>query len=240
MNILFYTILFMIGIVVGSFCAEEAEEIPKSLDFKRTHYNNRKHEQILSKSTYLLIGAVSTVILGSTLKINLDEFDFSKIIIFIFAMIYVSSLSVIAGIDKNYSKIAKETLAFGIVSSILYMLYLCVVDLASINLNAIYLAIYIGLLILDTFILRKFAKDSYVINTLLLLIMILVFTDLKTLTYTLVMAVIAIILYLILIKRQNKNVKKKIKINEIPVGYFIASSNIIVLFIVKIFENYCI
>jgi len=240
MNILFYTILFMIGIVVGGFCAEEAEEIPKTLDLKKTHYSNHSHGQIISKLIYLLIGAVSTVILGNTLKINLEEFEFSKIIIFIFAMIYVSTLTVIAGIDKNYSKISKETLAFGIVGSILYMLYLCVVDLASINLNAIYLAIYIGLLILDTFMLRKFAKDSYIINLLLLLLMILVFTDLKTLTYTLVMAVIAIILYLILVKTKNKNIKKKIKISEIPVGYFIAASNIIVLFVVKIFESYCI
>lgn len=234
MNILFYIILFMIGIVVGSFCAEEAEEIPKISDWRKTNYSNRKNEKII----YLFICTISIIILGSALKINLDGLDFSKIIIFVFAIIYLSTLTVIAGIDKNYSKISRETLAFGIISSILYMLYLCVVDLASIYLNAIYLAIYIGLLILDTIMLRKFAKDSYIVNILLLLVMTTVFTDLKILLYTILMAVIAIALYLLLSK--IKNIKQKIKISEMPIGYFVAGSNIIVLLIVKIFENYCI
>lgn len=238
MNILFYIILFMIGIVVGSFCAEEAEEIPKILDWRKTNYSNRKNEKIISKIIYLFICTISIIILGSALKINLDGLDFSKIIIFVFAIIYLSTLTVIAGIDKNYSKISRETLAFGIISSILYMLYLCVVDLASIYLNAIYLAIYIGLLILDTIMLRKFAKDSYIVNILLLLVMTTVFTDLKILLYTILMAVIAIALYLLLSK--IKNIKQKIKISEMPIGYFVAGSNIIVLLIVKIFENYCI
>lgn len=240
MDILFYTILFMIGIGIGNYCAIKANEIPKSLDMRKINYDNSKGE-LLSKLTYIVIGGVSSVVLANLFKINIYEFDISNLIIYIFAMIYISALTIIAGIDRSYSKIEKRVLAFGIISSIMYMLYLCIVDLASIYLNCIYLAIYIGLLIIDTFLLRKYAKDSYIVNTLLLLCIILVYTDLKTLTYTIAMAFIAIMIYVLVLKsQQKKNGNKKIKINEIPVGYFIAASNIIVLFMIRIFENYCI
>jgi len=241
MNILFNTILFIIGMGIGCFLSIEAKEIPRNLDLRKTHYSNYKNEEILSRLTYILIGGLASVIFANTLNINFHELDISKLIIYLFAMIYISTLIVIAGIDRSYSKISKETLSFGIMSSILYMFYLCVIDLVSIHLNAIYLGIYIVLLIIDTFLLRKFAKDSYIINILLLLVTILVFTDLRTLTYTAIMALIAIILYVIMLKFYKKrNGNKKIKINEIPVGYFISASNIIVLFIIRIFENYCI
>lgn len=241
MNILFYTILFIIGSVVGGLWAVQSREIPKILDLKKTHYRNRPKEDLISELTYILIGGVSAVVLANILNISMNQFDILNFIIYIFAMMYISALVLIGGIDRVYSKIEKKTLAFGIISSILYMLYLCIVDLASIHLNVIYLGIYIILLVIDSFLLRRFAKDSYIVNLLMVLVMILVFTDLKTLTYTLVMALIAIGFYTLLLKYQKKkNGNKKIKINEIPVGFFVAASNVIVLFMVRIFENYLI
>ena len=121
------------------------------------------------------------------------------------------------------------------------MLYLCIVDLASVHLSIIYLGIYMIFLLVDSFLLRKYAKDSYIVNNLILSAIILAFTDLKTLTYTLVMALIAVIVYILLIKmNQKKNGNKQLKFNQIPVGYFIAASNIMVLFMIRIFENYYI
>lgn len=241
MNILFYTTLFLIGIAIGSIWAVQSSKVPKSLDMKKTHYSNNSHEELISKLTYILIGGVSSVILANILNINIFEFDFLNLTIYIFAMLFISTLILIGGIDRTYSKIEKRILAFGIISSIIYMLYLCIIDFASIYLNATYLAIYIVLLVIDMVLLRKYAKDSYIVNILLLLNIILVFTDLKTLTYTITMALIAIVLYVILLKSQKrKNGNKKLKIKEIPVGYFIAASNIIVLFMIRIFENYYI
>lgn len=241
MNIIFYTILFIIGCVVGGLWAIKSREIPKELDLKKTHYKNKPKENLISELTYILIGGVSASVLANILNINMYEFDILNFIIYIFAMMYISALVLIGGIDRVYSRIEKKTLAFGIVASILYMLYLCMVDLASVHLNTIYLAIYIILLVIDSFLLRKFAKDSYIVNLLMLLVMILVFTDLKTLTYTLVMALIAIGIYVVLLKGQNKkNGNKKLKINEIPVGFFVAASNVLILFMVRAFENYLI
>lgn len=241
MNILFYIILFIIGIGIGSVWSIKSNEIPKNLDLKKVHYSNNKNEELMSKLSYILIGGVSAVILANILKIHIYEFDFSKIIIYIFAMLYISTLVLVAGIDKIYLKVEKGVIAFGIISSIMYMVYLCMVNLASIYLNVTYLAIYMVLLLIDSFLLRRYAKDSYIINILLLLMIILVFTDLKTLTYTVVMALIAIILYALLVKKQKKaHGNKNLKINEIPIGHFIAASNVIVLFMIRIFESYCI
>lgn len=241
MNIIFYTILFIIGIVVGSYWNIEANEIPKELDLKRTHYSKKHNEKFISKLTYALIGGVTSVILASTLKININKLDTSSIIIYLFAMLYVSTLVVIGGIDKNYSKIEKKVLAFGIVSSIVYMVYIYATDFSSIYENFRYLVLYMVLLIIDAFLLRKFAKDSYIINLLILLSIILVYSNFIILTYTLIMASIATLLYIMILKiEQKKNRDKKIKINEIPVGFFITSSSIVVLFMIKIFENYLI
>ena len=241
MNILFYVIIFIIGCVDGALLAVQSRDIPKILDLKKTHYNNNSKDELISKLTYILIGGTSAIVLANLVKLNLLTFDLSTLIIYIFSMIYVSTLVLIAGIDRVYTKIEKKTLAFGIITSILYMLYLCVVDLATINLNVIYLAIYMILLVIDSFMLRKFAKDSYIVNLLLLMTLILVFTNLKILTYTLVMAIIAVILYMIMLKlQQKKKGNKKIKINEIPIGFFVAASNVIVLFMVRIFANYMI
>ena len=225
---------------MGSFWAAKVKQISNSFNIGKAYYDNPKVE-VLSKLTYIVIGGISSVILANVFNINIHKFDISNLIIYIFAMIYISTLIIIAGIDKYYLTIEKRVLAFGIISSIMYMLYLCIIDLASVYLNGIYLVIYIGLLLIDTFLLRKYAKDSYIINTLLLLCVILVYTDLNTLIHTISMAFIAIVLYSLLLKsQQKKNGNKKIKISEIPVGYFIAASNIIVLFMIRIFENYCI
>lgn len=241
MNILFYTILFIVGIVVGSYWSIKTDEIPKAMDMRRTNLKSNPWEEKKSILSYTVIGGITSVILANILKIDIHQFDLSSSIIYIFAMLYISTLVLVAGIDKNYSKIVKKVIAFGIVSSIIYMLYLCMVDLASVYLNALYMAIYILLLVIDSFLLRRYAKDSYIVNTLLLISIILVFTDLRTLAYTVSMAFTAIVLYILLMKSQEKkNGNKKFKITQVPVGFFIAASNVIVLLMIRVLENYLI
>ena len=241
MNILFYTILFTIGSVVGCYWAVKSREIPKLLDLKKTHHSNNPKQHLVSELIYIIIGGVSAVLFANTLNLHINFFDISIFIIYIFSMLYISTLVLIAGIDRGYSKIDKKILAFGIISSILYMLYLCIVDLTSIHLSIIYFAIYMILLVIDSFLLRHYAKDSYIVNLLMVFAIILVFTDLKTLTYTIIMAFTAVIIQILLLyANKKKNGNKKVKINEIPVGFFVTASNIIVLFMVKIFENYLI
>ena len=43
MNILFYTILFVIGMLIGSFWADQAIKLPKSLDMKKIRFHDVRH-----------------------------------------------------------------------------------------------------------------------------------------------------------------------------------------------------
>ena len=160
------------------------------------------------KLTYSLIGGALSVITASTLRMDINNIDISSIIIYFFSMLYISTLIVTAGIDKNYSRIDKKTLAFGIVSSIIYMVYIFTIESSSVYTNVRYLLIYMVLLVIDAFLLRKFAKDSYIVNLLILLVIMLVYSSFRILTYTLIMALVAILLYIIIIKsRQNRKRK---------------------------------
>ena len=241
MNMVFYTILFILGCTIGCIWREKTEKFPRDLDLKKTHFSNKSNQELISKLIYMLIGGISFVILANILNLNMKEIDVGKLIIYFFSILYISVLVIVAGIDRNYSKIEKRVLSFGIISSIIYMLYLCCIDITNVYLWIIYLVIYIILLVIDNFLLKKYAKDSYIINILLLLTIIYVFTDLKLLIYTLTMALIACFFQMIFIKsQQKKNMVNDMKIREIPLGFFIGASNIIVLFITRIFENYCI
>lgn len=242
MDILFYGILFVVGMIVGNELSKKAAQYSKNLGAKKNTYENEtKMDKIFSKLIYIFLGGIVSILLTHILKINMYNYDLGNMIIYIFSMLYISTLILIAGIDRAYVKIEKNVLAFGIITSIIYMLYLCVVDLRCAYLCAIYLIIYIVLLIIDTFLLKKYATDSYIVNILLELCLILSFTDLRTLTCTIIMLIIAIILYVLFMKKKNKKSgNKKLRIKDIPFGYFIAASNIMVLIMIRIFENYFI
>lgn len=237
MNIFLYIIFFIIGSVLGALCSVKSREIPKELDLKETVRRRKDKKELISELIYILIGGLSSVLLANILRININDFDISKLTTYIFGITYIYVLMLIAGIDRIYTKIDKKTLASGVVFSIIYMVYLFVIDVSSANMNIIYLIIYIILLLTDSFLLKKFAKDSYIINIMILLNILLVFTDIRVLISTLFMSIIAITIYILIIKMQKN---KKIKIDEIPVGFFIASSNIITLLLIRVVENFLI
>ena len=75
----------------------------------------------------------------------------------------------------------------------------------------------------------------------MLLNMILIVSEAQIFIMTVVMALLAILIYILLRKTLQKNVgNKKIKFQEIPIGFYIGASNIIVLFMMTFITNYCI
>jgi len=262
MNIFLYVIIFIIGTLFGSFYTLAVYRIPKNIDIvkKHSYCPNCNHKlgflELIPVLSYILLGGkckhckqkirprylilevlggISFVILAMILGIDAYYMSLQKIIIFVFTILYLTAIILISGIDKEYIKIDKRVLAYGIIISMLYMIYLYTIDATSIYRYAIYLAIYIILLIIDTFLLRRYAKDSYINNILILLNMILVFTELNNLIRTIIMAVTAILIYILIIKiTQKKNRSIKIKLNEIPVGYFIGASNIVIILMISL------
>lgn len=268
MNIFLYAIIFIIGTVFGSFYTLAVYRIPKNIDIVKKHSycpncghklgffelipiwsyillgGKCKHCKQKIRIRYLLLevlGGVTFVVIALALKINIYTLNIPTIIIYTLAILYLTAIILISGIDSEYIKIDKRVLAYGIIISMLYMIYLYTVDLANIYRYAIYLAIYIILLSIDTFLLRRYAKDSYIVDLLILLNIMLIFTEEEILIYTIMMTAIAILIYMLIQNIiQKKAGNKKTKINEIPIGYFVGASNIIVLFMMTFITNYCI
>lgn len=267
MNIFLYAIIFIIGTVFGSFYTLAVYRIPKNIDIVKKHSycpncNHKlgffelipvlsyiflggkcKHCKQKIRIRYLfleLLGGISFVVLAIALKIDAFNINISNIIIYAFIVLYLTAIILISGIDKEYRKIDKKVLAYGIIISIIYMIYLYTIDSTSIYRYAIYLALYVILLSVDTFFLRRYAKDSYIISILMLLNMILIVTEAEIFIMTVIMAIVAIAIQILLVKLTQKNVgNKKIKLQEIPIGFFIGASNIIVLFMMTFISNYC-
>ena len=179
--------------------------------------------------------------LALALRIDAFHLNTSTLILYGFVILYLTAIILISAIDKEYKKIDKRVLAYGIIISILYMIYLYTIDSTSIYRYAIYLAVYIILLSVDTFILRRYAADSYLMSILMLLNMILIVSEAEIFIMTVAMSIVAIVIYILLRKTLQKNVgNKKIKFEEIPIGFYIGASNIIVLFMMTFITNYCI
>ena len=64
---------------------------------------------------------------------------------------------------------------------------------------------------------------------------IFMFTGADVFIYTLIITAIEILVYLLIEKiKQKKNGNRKIKLNDIPVGYFVSVSNIFAMIILSI------
>ena len=105
----------------------------------------------------------------------------------------------------------------------------------------IYLGIIVILVLIDIFILRKKAENSYAVENLLLCMLLLGFTyeitTFLTITYTLICIVIQLLLNK-LDSRKNKTVKKEQKTSKIPIGFYLCMTNIICLIITNFYIFY--
>ncbi len=155
-----------------------------------------------------------------TLNINVYTVTFVKAIPLMFMALYFTAVVLIAAIDKEYRSINKKVLAYGICISLLYMIYLYVIESNSIYRYAIYLAIYIILLSISTFILRRFAKDDYYIDLLLYYTIMLMFMDGIISIFTLSLFIVEVLLHIIIrkiTKNKNGNIPIKFEKNTIRI-----------------------
>ena len=257
MNELLYAIIFISGAVFGSFYTLAVYRIPKNIDIvkKHSYCPNCNHKlgvldliPILSyifmggkcryckqkiRSRYLIIELLSGIIfvlIATTLKINVYTLDLQKAISFIFMILYFTALILISVIDREYKSINKKVLAYGVIISLMYMIYLYIIEPTSIYRYAIYLAVYIILISTDTFLLRRYAEENYAISLAIFFTMIVMFVDYKISFYILVLFVIEIILHILIrsiTKRKNGN--RSIKLDEFPLGFYLGMSNVIIL-----------
>ena len=174
--------------------------------------------------------------------IRFETLSIIKIVDFCFIALYLTFIILIAGIDKENRKIQKGVSIYGIIISIMYMIYLCIVEPTNIYRYAIYLGIYIIILILDTITLKKFAINNYTIGILLMLITMTIFTNEYIVVTSIILTLLAISIYILEYKIKEKNKRKKQEerqiAKQISMGFYLGTSNIIVL-ILALLGNSC-
>ena len=247
MNIFLYIIIFIIGTLFGSFYTLAVYRIPKRQDIIHTHSYcpNCNHklglldlfpifsyiflrgrcryckEKIRPRYLILeILSGVLFVLLAYFMGLSIYNLETMKIVEFCFMVLYLTFIILMAGIDKENRKINKSVNIYGITISIIYMLYLFVIEGASIYRYGIYLVLYILVLLFDTITLRKYAKSEYVDGILLVIITMAIFTGEYVSINTIILTLLTMAIYLLLYKiKIGLPVIPKIEITEVP-AYF--------------------
>ena len=271
MDIFIYILIFIIGTLFGSFYTLAVYRIPKRQDITHTHSYcpNCNHKlgfldliPILSyiflggkcryckqkiRSRYLILELLSGtlfLVIAILMNINFETIYTYKTISYCFIILYFTFIILICGIDKETKKVDKLVLVYGIVISILYMVYLCIVEKANIYRYVIYLVAFCIILFVDNITLKKHAKSTYLNNLLIMIIVMIFFTEEYITANSIIISLLAIAISLFINKIKNRKNKKKDEEekkleNNISIGFYIGFTNVLIL-LVALFYNYMI
>ena len=260
-DVILYIVIFMIGTLFGSFFTLAVYRIPlgKDITHERSFCPNCNHKlsfldmiPILSylflggkcryckqkiRPRYLLLEVLSGIVFvlfAASIKLSIFTFNRDILVYFVVGLLYIATMFIIAGIDKERFEIEKPVLLFGFICVSLYMVYLYIVENnASMYRYVIYLVISCLLILFSIFYLRKKGKDSYTIDILILSMLMILYTYETVYIYTVIITLLAISIQLIIQKmnsNKNKAVKKEKKEDyKIPIGFYMCTANIIIL-----------
>lgn len=267
-NMVFYLIIFIIGSLFGSFYTLAVYRIPKKEDIIHTHSYcpNCNHKlgffdmfPIFSyiflggkcryckkkiRPRYLILEIISGVcFLAFAILINLNIYNLTIINVcqYSFMALYFTFVILMAGIDKENRRIQKGVSIYGIILSIIYIVYLCIVENANIYRYVIYFCLFAAILVLDTKTLKKYAKSPYTNGILFTIITMAIFTGEYITINTIIFVLLIVAIYLLISKVNNKLEKRKLKISKnkenknLPIGFFLGVSNIITFIFVLLY-----
>lgn len=268
MDIFLYIILFIMGTLFGSFYTLAVYRIPKGQDITHTHSYcpNCNHKlglldlfPIFSyiflggkcryckekiRPRYFILECLSGFLFIATayvMNIKLETLSITKIAEYSFMALYITYIFLISGIDKENRNISKPVNIYGIVISIMYMVYLCIVEQANIYRYGIYMFLVLIILILDTITLKKFSKDSYTYGILLMLMVMVFFTGEYITANAVIFTLLAMAIYILLFKLNKKIKKEKTElqaVNSISIGFYLGVSNLIIFLLVMLYSNH--
>ena len=271
MDTLLYIIIFIMGTVFGSFYTLAVHRIPKRQDITHTHSYcpNCNHKlgflDLIPVFSYIFLGAKcryckekirpryfiiellsgsSFVIISYLMNVKVESLNMILIAESAFMALYLCFIFLMAGIDKEYRRIEKSVTIYGIIISIMYIVYLCVIEHASIYRYIIYLIFYILILILDTITLKRYAKNSYINGIILTVLTMCIFTGEYVTINTIILVALAIAFTILLTKIKNllnKNRRKDESVaKKISIGFYLGIANIINLIFVLVYYKFLI
>ncbi|MCI8587493.1 MAG: hypothetical protein HFJ49_02645 [Clostridia bacterium] len=218
MNIVFYVIIFAIGIVLGNLYKLEIKE----------------------KNTGLkILTGILFVLFAIAMKINVENIEINNIITLLFIMLYIIFIVLVASTDKNNRNIEKSILAYGIIIAVIYIIYLCIIEETKIyNKYPIYLLLIIALLVVDNIKAKRKAENNYTVSILMIILIMTIFTreyiSIVTITVTLIMVALYVIINKI--KNKKKNVNKPYDKN-IKIGLILSITNMVIFLSSLLYAN---
>ena len=266
MDYILYLLIFCIGTLFGSFFTLAVYRIPLRQDIThtRSYCPNCNHKlgfldmiPILSyvclggkcryckqkiRIRYLLLEVLSGVVFvlfAFSMKLSLFTLNPSILVYFVFGILYIATLFIIAGIDKEKVRIEKPVLLFGFICVTIYMIYLYIVEKdTSMYRYVIYLILSCLLILFSIYYLRKKGKDSYPIDVLILSMFMVLFTYETVYIYTVIITLLAVGIQILLHKigdRKNKSIKKDSdKVSKIPVGFYMCTANVVSMIVINL------
>ena len=269
MEIIIYGIIFIIGTLFGSFFTLAVYRIPLGENILYKHSlcpnckNKLKFKDLIPVLSYIFLGGKCAyckqkirirylllevlsglVFLLFALSLKMDVFNLNTnmIIYFLLYILYIVSLFIIAGIDKENINIQKSLLVFGLMISFIYMTYVCIQNSGAIYTYIIYLVLTIILLISDIAFLKKNLCQNYTIQVLMLLLYMVVFSDSYLTMLTIVTALFLIVVVMSIKKLKERAKRKNIVTTrediKIPLGFFLCISNIFLIIVCNFLCNW--
>lgn len=257
MDIVFYVIIFIVGTLLGSFYATTIKRMSKEKKVFSIHSycsNCGKKIGVFQKipilsyiflkgrckqcnekiePIYIILETVTGIIFlvaAYALKLRITEINITNIISFIFIVLYFSYIIIAIGLDIKCKKMSPSLLAYGVIISIVYIVYLLIEKSTTIYINTIYLIIMILLLLLNILNAKKRAQGSYVIDLLTMLFIMLIFTEESICILTIIGTLVAIALYILMNKLKSKGKRKNTDFNSnIRVASIMGILNIFIL-----------
>ena len=249
MELILYTLIFIIGTVFGSFCTLAIYCIPqkKNIINEKSICSNCKHKlaffDLIPVISYILLGGkcrychkkisnsyfIMELLMGLTsvgiymsLHATWEIMSILTLIEYLYLMIFVTTLVLIAGIDKNnkihiiYLYIIKNVTIISIYKYVIYFVIVCVLSLITTK--------------------HRYFKYSYLLEIMMICIYINMFVIAEVFLITAVLTMISLLVGIIIRKRKNKIDKSDILAEknmnmDLPIGFCLCLSNILAMLI---------
>lgn len=256
-------LIFIMGAYFGSFYTLAVYRLPLRLDITHKHSfcPNCNHKlgilDLVPIFSYVILGGkcryckkkikprycileclsgLTFVLFAISLNINLYNIEVEKLVLLGASFLYFAGIFIIAGIDKEKFKIQKSVLVYLTIISVLYIVYLYIMQNVNIYRYAIYLLIIIALFIFNTIKQKKNNKESYSINALILGICMAMFTGESIFILTVIYTLISCCLYIFLYKIKNRKEKNAEKV-KLPIAFFMSITNVILYISINFIIN---
>ena len=260
MEIIIYFLIFIMGTLFGSFFSLAVYRIPlkQSIMHGRSYCPKCNHKlgffDLIPVFSYILLGGkcryckerirgryiyleilsgIAFLLFAMSLKINLYNLDLSKLIYLVFGILFISTLFIIGGIEKENHSISNSVLLFGLILETIYIIYLYILKI-SIYKYAIYLFLILILEIVNIIVLKRKGKECYPAQNLILCSYIAIFIREELVIVSIIFTLLLVaIKEMIIGKKTKKNIVETEK-GIVPIGFYLCYLNIIML----ILQNY--